>query len=302
MTARATRLLDAVNEITTARRVELHGRSMLDQLQADVDHDEDSSPKTGGGSAAGSYESRPPGRYAPRELLSSMAREVEVWVDWCGLTIRSDQYDTAGPRLRRTLTAMQANLGQLTGIAQQLDDDGWHTELEAMTRDLEQIGSGLRRYCGLERTFRPRVGCPNPDCSNAHRSDRDILAAHLDRHIDIRRRRPGSTITVWLDDQGRQAERARCHGCGYSWDQTEVGLLLEHIRASTSEHDEHGQELIDASAAAHHLGITTTVLRGWRNRNPELLPTIEGRGPRGAVLFRLADIFRLADTRRAISA
>lgn len=215
-------------------RYEIEARSLLDQLHADVDADEDSSPKHGAASNATGYESKAPGRYAPRELLASMAREVAIWVDWCGLDVRGDQHhrDSHG-QIHLTQHALDANLGQLVGIAQKLNDDGWQAELEQMTRDCEKIAAALRRYCGLERIFRPRAYCPNPDCPNAHRSDHDVLAAYIARHIDIRRPRPSSSLIVWLDEEGGRAQKAVCQQCGRTWDETTVGLVLDHIRTNT---------------------------------------------------------------------
>lgn len=73
-----------------------------------------------------------------------------------------------------------------------------------MTRDIVRWSQRLREYAGLELTYQPNSSC---------------MYCAKRRHL-----------TVWIDASTRQPVRARCAACKTNWDQTQVGLLLDHIR------------------------------------------------------------------------
>lgn len=160
--------------------------SLVGILEADVERDDDTAPKQAGGGLSAGFESRPPGKYAPRELLDALNRDLDLWLNWFGV---EGWYSTPD------------KLRELRSTLPDLED---RQTISECARELTQWAGRLRRYAGLERMFRPRCACPQCD--------------------------KVGTLTVWIDEDGRRADRAQCHGCGAGWDVTTVGLLLEHIR------------------------------------------------------------------------
>jgi hypothetical protein len=157
------KLTDAVSELTERKqrfcylehydrklkiRVRTKARlgrySMLDQLETDVARDDDTAPKTAGGGLSAGFESRPPGKFRPRELLTAFTQDLAVWLAWVGL----DQRDSPAEHLRGLLTVAPKMV------------DTYPVDLAAMVQDVERWTAIIRRYCGEERIFRPHSTCP----------------------------------------------------------------------------------------------------------------------------------------------
>lgn len=126
------------------RRAPAGRQSLVRGLIADVELDDDTAPRliTGNAGASSGFGSRPPGHYAPRELLAHLERDLIIWTDWAGVEGRH---------------GVEARVLALSGLARHLEEWGVIGEV---TRDLEQWGDRLRRYAGLDVTFTPRASCP----------------------------------------------------------------------------------------------------------------------------------------------
>jgi hypothetical protein len=141
------RLTVAIDEMLEAHR-RVHRRtnagkiSLVAILERDVERDDDTAPKPSGGGLSGGFESRPPGHYAPRELLDALNRDLDLWRDWFGLEGWASTID---------------KLRDLRDTAPDVEDDD--TMREA-ARELERWADRLRRYAGLSRIYRPRATCP----------------------------------------------------------------------------------------------------------------------------------------------
>lgn len=164
--------------------------SLIAIVEADVERDDDTAPKASGGGLSGGFESRPPGKYAPRELLDALNRDLDLWLNWFGI---EGWYSTAD------------KLRELRSTLPDLED---RQTIFECSRELTQWAGRLRRYAGLERMYRPRATCPQCD--------------------------KVGTLTVWIDEGDRRADRAQCHGCGAGWDAQTVGILLEHVRGENN--------------------------------------------------------------------
>jgi hypothetical protein len=76
--------------------------------------------------------------------------------------------------------------------------------LDEMTRDLAPWIDRLRRYAGIDRVFKPRATCSQ--CGAL------------------------GTLSIWVDEAGRQADRGLCHKYRATWERPTVGVLVEHVR------------------------------------------------------------------------
>lgn len=127
------------------RKMHAGRTSLLAILEYDAARDDDTEPKQAGGGLTRGFESRPPGRYAPRELLDDVNRKLSIWLGWFGLVERD---------------GIAAHLDAIAHIADVVEDQ------EALTQcavELERIVERLRSYAGLDRIFQPRATCPKCD-------------------------------------------------------------------------------------------------------------------------------------------
>ncbi len=156
------RLVDAVDELTTDRRRSVYlewydpkqhrwvrrkvdcGRwSLIGLLQLDVQRDDDTAVKLESATSRSGFTSRPPGHYAPREMLAGLTTSLDGWLVW--LRIPPSPYPAY-------------NCGLLRDIAPKLEEQP--IELNWLADDLAHWAEQLRGYAGLELTHQPRGACP----------------------------------------------------------------------------------------------------------------------------------------------